>query len=115
MGLFDFIKTKLFGKSKKVEESKTSEKDSKKIVIKSPEKVEKKVEKSKVEKKKDKLKKDFFAKLKPALIDKPKKEEEPEVEDDDKETESLKKGLEKTKKSFCFVMENKSWSPPQQR
>ena len=110
MGLFNFIKRKLFGKSKKVEEAKTSEKDSKKIVSKSPEKVEKhkvekpkvekKVEKPKVEKKKDKPKKDFFAKLKPALIDKPKKEEEPEVEDDDKETESLKKGLEKTKKSF---------------
>ena len=137
MGLFDFIKRKLFGKSKKAEEAKTSEKDSKNIVSKSPEKVkkpkvekkvekpkvekkvekpkvDKKVEKPKVEKKKDKLKKDFFAKLKPALIDKPKKEEEPEVEevveeikeeepeveDDDKETESLKKGLEKTKKSF---------------
>ena len=138
MGLFNFIKRKLFGKSKKVEEAKTSEKDSKTIVSKLPEKVEKhkvekpkvekKVEKPKVEKKKDKPKKDFFAKLKPALIDKPKKEEEPEVEevveevkeeepevkevveeikeeepeveDDDKETESLKKGLEKTKKSF---------------
>ena len=151
MGLFDFIKRKLFGKSKKAEEAKTSEKDSKNIVSKSPEKVkkpkvekkvekpkvekkvekpkvEKKVEKPKVEKKDEKPKKDFFAKLKPALIDKPKKEEEPEVEevveevkeeepeveevveevkeeepeveDDDKETESLKKGLEKTKKSF---------------
>ena len=41
MGLFDFIKRKLFGKSKKVEEAKKSEKDSKKIVSKSPEKVEK--------------------------------------------------------------------------
>ena len=128
MGLFDFIKRKLFGKSKKAEEAKTSEKDSKKIVSKSPEKVkklkvekkvekpkvEKKVEKPKVEKKEEKPKKGFFAKLKSALIDKPKKEEEPEVEevveevkeeepeveDDDKEAESLKKGLEKTKKSF---------------
>ena len=169
MGLFDFIKRKLFGKSKKAEEAKTSEKDSKNIVSKSPEKVkkpkvekkvekpkvekkvekpkvekkvekpkvekkvekpkvEKKVEKPKVEKKDEKPKKGFFAKLKSALIDKPKKEEEPEVEevveevkeeepeveevieevkeeepeveDDDKEAESLKKGLEKTKKSF---------------
>ena len=128
MGLFDFIKRKLFGKSKKAEEAKTSEKDSKNIVSKSPEKVkkpkvekkveklkvEKKVEKPKVEKKEEKPKKGFFEKLKSALIDKPKKEEEPEVEevveevkeeepeveDDDKEVESLKKGLEKTKKSF---------------
>ena len=128
MGLFDFIKRKLFGKSKKVEEAKKSEKDSKKIVSKSPEKVEKpkvekkvekpkvekKVEKPKVEKKEKKPKKGFFAKLKSVLIDKPKKEKEPEVEevveevkeeepevvDDDKEAESLKKGLEKTKKSF---------------
>jgi len=128
MGLFDFIKRKLFGKSKKVEEAKKSEKDSKKIVSKSPEKVEKpkvekkvekpkvekKVEKPKVEKKVEKPKKGFFAKLKSVLIDKPKKEEEPEVEevveevkeeepeveDDDKEAKSLKKGLEKTKKSF---------------
>ena len=114
MGLFDFIKRKLFGKSKKAEEAKTSEKDLKNIVSKSPEKVkkpkvekkvekpkvEKKVEKPKVDKKDEKPKKGFFAKLKSALIDKPKKEEEPEVEDDDKEAESLKKGLEKTKKSF---------------
>ena len=70
----------------------------------------------------------LFSKLKAVLIDKPKKEKEPEVEevveevkeeepeveevveevkeeepevvDDDKEAESLKKGLEKTKKSF---------------
>ena len=34
MGLFDFIKRKLFGKSKKVEEAKASEKDSKKIISK---------------------------------------------------------------------------------
>jgi len=122
MGLFDFIKRKLFGKSKKAEEAKTSEKDSKNIVSKSPEKVkkpkvekkvekpkvekkvekpkvekkvekpkvekkvekpkvEKKVEKPKVEKKDEKPKKGFFAKLKSALIDKPKKEEEPEVEE----------------------------------
>ncbi|SVB48525.1 uncharacterized protein METZ01_LOCUS201379, partial [marine metagenome] len=104
MGLFDFIKRKLFGKSKKAEEAKTSEKDLKNIVSKSPEKVkkpkvekkvekpkvekkvekpkvEKKVEKPKVEKKEEKPKKGFFAKLKSALIDKPKKEEEPEVEE----------------------------------
>jgi len=77
MGLFNFIKRQLFGKSKKVEEAKASEKDSKKIITKVEKKVEKpkvekKVEKLKVEKKEDKPKKSFFSKLKSALIGKSK-------------------------------------------
>ena len=146
MGLFDFIKKKLFGKTKKVEESKKEkekEKEVKSEIVKktkqSKPKLEKakppksKVEKSKsskpkVEEKKKEPKKGFFTKLKEAIISSPKKEEEiikPEKKEVEKEKpldkkiidkeeeveevaeevkeedeESLKKGLEKTKKSF---------------
>ena len=142
MGLFDFIKKKLFGKTKKVEESK-KEKEVKSEIVEKPKppkpKVEKpkppkpKVEKPKpskpkIEEKKKEPKKGFFTKLKEAIISSPKKEEEiikPEKKEVEKEKpldkkiidkeeeveevveevkeedeESLKKGLEKTKKSF---------------
>ena len=167
MGLFDFIKKKLFGKTKKVEEAK-KEKEVKSEVVKKakpskpkdekPEPTKSKVEKTKpskpkVEEKKKETKKGFFTKLKEAIISSPKKEEEktkpekkkekkeveeekpldkeikvreeeveevveevkedePELEEveqvveevkeeePEEEDESLKKGLEKTKKSF---------------
>ena len=150
MGLFDFIKKKLFGKTKKVEEAK-KEKEVKSEVVKKakpskpkdekPEPTKSKVEKTKpskpkVEEKKKETKKGFFTKLKEAIISSPKKEEEKtkpekkkekkEVEEEkpldkeikvreeeveqvveevkeeepEEEDESLKKGLEKTKKSF---------------
>ena len=101
MGLFDFIKKKLFGKTKKVEESeKAAEKDkvvkkdssvkekSKPAKIKSQKKEKKKStkvlstkkEKTKIKKpiqevKKEEKKKGFFSKLKDAIISSPKKEE----------------------------------------
>ena len=152
MGLFDFIKKKLFGKTKKVEEAKKEkEKEVKSEVVKKakpskpkdekPEPTKSKVEKTKpskpkVEEKKKETKKGFFTKLKEAIISSPKKEEEKtkpekkkekkEVEEEkpldkeikvreeeveqvveevkeeepEEEDESLKKGLEKTKKSF---------------
>ena len=157
MGLFDFIKKKLFGKTKKVEESKkAAEKDkvvkkdssvkekSKPAKIKSQKKEKKKStkvlstkkEKTEIKKpiqevKKEEKKKGFFSKLKDAIISSPKKEEkvikedniviekkdthkakpivtkplpkeeEPEVEEVvEEEDDSIKKGLEKTKKSF---------------
>ena len=145
MGLFDFIKKKLFGKTKKVEEAK-KEKEVKSEVVKKakpskpkdekPEPTKSKVEKTKpskpkVEEKKKETKKGFFTKLKEAINSSPKKEEEkikPEKkevekekpldkeikvreeeveevveevnEEEPEEDESLKKGLEKTKKSF---------------
>ena len=149
MGLFDFIKKKLFGKTQKVEESKKVDKKKK-----SEEKAESvKVSKPKVTKEKksvtkkikeEKPKKGILTKIKDALISSPKEKEiekekpkpkakkqdkevkqkprvkdkiedvfeEPkaeetveEVEDKSKietddDSESLKKGLEKTKKSF---------------
>ena len=152
MGLFDFIKKKLFGKTKKVEESdKVKKKEVAEKKEESP-KVKPKPEKPKVEKKpvpkkkktvqtkvKDKEpKKGFFTKIKDAIISSPKvekpeeslkkekdlKKPKPEIEDDvekvkeelkelqpepepepepelePEDDESLKKGLEKTKKSF---------------
>jgi len=149
MGLFDFIKKKLFGKTKKVEESK-KEKEVKSEIVEKPKPPKPKVEKPKpskpkIEKKKKEPKKGFFTKLKEAIISSPKKEEEiikPEKKEVEKEKpldkkiidkeeeveevaeevkeeepeeeeveevaeevkeedeESLKKGLEKTKKSF---------------
>ena len=149
MGLFDFIKKKLFGKTQKVEESKKVDKKKK-----SEEKAESvKVSKPKVTKEKksvtkkikeEKPKKGILTKIKDALISSPKEKEtekekpkpkakkqdkevkqkprvkdkieevveepkaeenEEEVEDKsqietDDDSESLKKGLEKTKKSF---------------
>ena len=149
MGLFDFIKKKLFGKTKKVEESK-KEKEVKSEIVEKPKPPKPKVEKPKppkpkIEEKKKEPKKGFFTKLKEAIISSPKKEEEiikPEKKEVEKEKpldkkiidkeeeveevaeevkeeepeeeeveevaeevkeedeESLKKGLEKTKKSF---------------
>ena len=134
MGLFDFIKKKLFGKTKKVEESKKvdKKKDDKSPKVKSPSskpKLKKKPEPNKeISLKKDakKSKKGLFTKIKEAIISSPKKEEikekqekeikkapvpkkvkrkikeeEPEVKEEAAEDEdSIKKGLEKTKKSF---------------
>ena len=107
MGLFDFIKKKLFGKTKKVEESKkAAEKDkvvkkdssvkekSKPAKIKSQKKEKKKStkvlstkkEKKEIKKpiqevKKEEKKKGFFSKLKDAIISSPKKEEKVIKED----------------------------------
>ena len=149
MGLFDFIKKKLFGKTKKVEESKKvdKKKDEKSPKVKSPSpkpKLKKKPEPNKeisLKKEPKKTKKGLFTKIKEAIISSPKKEEikekqekeikkapvpkkvkrkikeeepevkeevveeikeeEPEVKEEAAEDEdSIKKGLEKTKKSF---------------
>ena len=134
MGLFDFIKKKLFGKTKKVEESKKvdKKKDDKSPKVKSPSpkpKLKKKPEPNKeisLKKEPKKTKKGLFTKIKEAIISSPKKEEikekqekeikkapvpkkvkrkikeeEPEVKEEAAEDEdSIKKGLEKTKKSF---------------
>ena len=156
MGLFDFIKKKLFGKSKKVEESKKVLKDSPKDISVKPKPKPKKKDEPKpkklVSKKKESKKeqKGFISKIKDAIISSPKKvesedeikiqtkkstvkkdsevkkskskkftkevkeekpevaevveevkEEKPEVEEvTDDEDDSIKKGLEKTKKSF---------------
>ena len=107
MGLFDFIKKKLFGKTKKVEEAK-KEKEVKSEVVKKakpskpkdekPEPTKPKVEKTKpskpkVEEKKKETKKGFFTKLKEAIISSPKKEEEktkPEKKKEKKEVEEEK-------------------------
>ena len=107
MGLFDFIKKKLFGKTKKVEEAK-KEKEVKSEVVKKakpskpkdekPEPTKSKVEKTKpskpkVEEKKKETKKGFFTKLKEAIISSPKKEEEktkPEKKKEKKEVEEEK-------------------------
>jgi len=83
MGLFDFIKKKLFGKTKKVEESKKvdKKKDEKSPEVKSPSskpKLKKKPEPNKeISLKKDakKSKKGLFTKIKEAIISSPKKEE----------------------------------------
>ena len=164
MGLFDFIKKKLFGKTKKVEESKKvdKKKDDKSPKVKSPSpkpKLKKNPEPNKeisLKKEPKKPKKGLFTKIKEAIISSPKKEEikekqekeikkapvpkkvkrkikeeepevkeevvkenkeeepevkeevveeikeeEPEVKEEAAEDEdSIKKGLEKTKKSF---------------
>ena len=83
MGLFDFIKKKLFGKTKKVEESKKvdKKKDEKSPKVKSPSpkpKLKKKPEPSKeisLKKEPKKPKKGLFTKIKEAIISSPKKEE----------------------------------------
>ena len=151
MGLFDFIKKKLFGKTKKVEETKKVDKKKKEQSTqvkpklskpKTVKKVKPPVVKEKVSREKEnKPKKGFLTKIKEAIISSPKeeeikekqekeikkapvpkkvkrkiKEEEPEVEEEVveeikeeepkveeevvKDEDSIKKGLEKTKKSF---------------
>ena len=83
MGLFDFIKKKLFGKTKKVEESKKvdKKKDEKSPKVKSPSpkpKLKKKPEPNKeisLKKEPKKPKKGLFTKIKEAIISSPKKEE----------------------------------------
>ena len=81
MGLFDFIKKKLFGKSKKVEESKKVLKDSPKDISVKPKPKPKKKDEPKpkklVSKKKESKKeeKGFISKIKDAIISSPKKVE----------------------------------------
>ena len=101
MGLFDFIKKKLFGKTKKVEESKKAAEKEKVVKKDSPVKEKSKPDKIKSQKKekkkstkvlstkkekteikkpdqevkKQEKKKGFFSKLKDAIISSPKKEE----------------------------------------
>ena len=101
MGLFDFIKKKLFGKTKKVEESKKAAEKEKVVKKDSPVKEKSKSDKIKSQKKekkkstkvlstkkekteikkpdqevkKQEKKKGFFSKLKDAIISSPKKEE----------------------------------------
>ena len=89
MGLFDFIKKKLFGKTKKIENSQRVEKENKSIKsevvekIKIPQPI---VVTPKHKKKRKELKKGFFTKLKEAIIDSPEKEKEnPKVQKKKKE------------------------------
>ena len=118
MGLFDFIKKKLFGKTKKVEESKKVEKEkgsvevvkeSKKTTpkkIESKEKPKKKVEEKKAVQKKikeEKPKKGLFAKIKDAIISSPKDKEEEKVVE--KKDEPEKKPKTKTKEKIEKVKE----------
>ena len=87
MGLFDFIKKKLFGKTKKIEDSQRVEKENKSIKsevvekIKIPQPI---VVTPKHKKKRKELKKGFFTKLKEAIIDSPEKEN-PKVQKKKKE------------------------------
>ena len=116
MGLFDFIKKKLFGKTKKIEETKKKSED------KSIQKESKVVEKTttvteKTPTRLESIKKAIFGDSKKEVKEKPvvkkevkekpvvKKEvkEEPVVEEQvitNQEKEALDKGLQKTKKSF---------------
>ena len=108
MGLFDFIKKKLFGKTKKVEESKKAAEKEKVVKKDSPVKEKSKSDKIKSQKKekkkstkvlstkkekteikkpdqevkKQEKKKGFFSKLKDAIISSPKKEEKVIDEED---------------------------------
>ena len=108
MGLFDFIKKKLFGKTKKVEESKKAAEKEKVVKKDSPVKEKSKPDKIKSQKKekkkstkvlstkkekteikkpdqevkKQEKKKGFFSKLKDAIISSPKKEEKVIDEED---------------------------------
>jgi len=126
MGLFDFIKKKLFGKTKKVEESKkAAEKEkvvkkdssvkekSKPSKIKSQKKEKKKstkvlstkkekpeIKKPDQEVKKEEKKKGFFSKLKDAIISSPKKEEK--VIDEDTQVKEKKE----TKKAKPTIIKN---------
>ena len=131
MGLFDFIKKKLFGKTKKVEESK-KEKEVKSEIVKktkpSKPKLEKakppksKVEKSKsskpkLEEKKKEPKKGFFTKLKEAIISSPKKEEEkikPEKKEVEKEKPLDKKVIAKEEEIEEVVEEVKEEEPEEE-
>ena len=121
MGLFDFIKKKLFGKTKKVEESK-KEKEVKSEIVEKPKPPKPKVEKPKpskpkIEKKKKEPKKGFFTKLKEAIISSPKKEEEiikPEKKEVEKEKPLDKKIIDKEEEVEEVVEEVKEEEPEEE-
>ena len=121
MGLFDFIKKKLFGKTKKVEESK-KEKEVKSEIVEKPKPPKPKVEKPKpskpkIEKKKKEPKKGFFTKLKEAIISSPKKEEEiikPEKKEVEKEKPLDKKIIDKEEEVEEVAEEVKEEEPEEE-
>ena len=118
MGLFDFIKKKLFGKSKKVEESKKVLKDSPKDISVKPKPQPKKKDESKpkkiVSKKKESKKeeKGFLSKIKDAIISSPKKvEPEDEIKIQTKKSTVKKDSKVKKLKSKKLTEEVKEETP----
>jgi len=114
MGLFDFIKKKLFGKSKKVEESKKVLKDSPKDISVKPKPKPKKKDETKpkklVSKKKESKKeeKGFLSKIKDAIISSPiKAEPEGEIKIQTKKSTDKKDSRIKKSKSKKFTEEVK--------
>ena len=110
MGLFDFIKKKLFGKSKKVEESKKVLKDSPKDISVKPKPQPKKKDEPKpkklVSKKKESKKeeKGFLSKIKDAIISSPiKAEPEDEIKIQTKKPTVKKDSKVKKSKSNKFT------------
>ena len=118
MGLFDFIKKKLFGKSKKVEESKKVLKDSPKDISVKPKPKPKKKDEPKpkkiVSKKKESKKeeKGFLSKIKDAIISSPIKAElEGEIKIQTKKSTDKKDSKVKKSKSKKFTEEVKEENP----
>ena len=118
MGLFDFIKKKLFGKSKKVEESKKVLKDSPKDISVKPKPKPKKKDEPKpkklVSKKKESKKeqKGFISKIKDAIISSPKKvEPEDDIKIQTKKSTVKKDSEVKKSKSKKFTKEVKEEKP----
>ena len=118
MGLFDFIKKKLFGKSKKVEESKKVLKDSPKNISVKPKPKPKKKDEPKpkkiVSKKKESKKeeKGFLSKIKDAIISSPKKvEPEDEIKIQTKKSTVKKDSKVKKSKSKKFTEKVKEEKP----
>ena len=118
MGLFDFIKKKLFGKSKKVEESKKVLKDSPKDISVKPKPKPKKKDEPKpkklVSKKKESKKeeKGFISKIKDAIISSPKKvESEDDIKIQTKKSTVKKDSEVKKSKSKKFTKEVKEEKP----
>ena len=118
MGLFDFIKKKLFGKSKKVEESKKVLKDSPKDISVKPKPKPKKKDEPKpkklVSKKKESKKeeKGFILKIKDAIISSPKKvEPEDDIKIQTKKSTVKKDSEVKKSKSKKFNKGNKEEKP----
>ena len=118
MGLFDFIKKKLFGKSKKVEESKKVLKDSPKDISVKPKPKPKKKDEPKpkklVSKKKESKKeeKGFLSKIKDAIISSPiKAEPEDEIKIKTKKSTVKKDSKVKKSKSKKFTEKVKEEKP----
>ena len=118
MGLFDFIKKKLFGKSKKVEESKKVLKDSPKDISVKPKPKPKKKDEQKpkklVSKKKESKKeeKGFLSKIKDAIISSPiKAEPEDEIKIKTKKSTVKKDSKVKKSKSKKFTEKVKEEKP----